>query len=61
MLGISAWSQAMRDALVLLLQSSSSLFYGMNIPTEHSAVSGAWPEWDLILQPGWKEENHERN
>lgn len=42
MLGILTYSQAMRGALVPLLQSSSSLFYGMTIPTEPSAVSGAW-------------------
>lgn len=41
MLGISACSQAIRCALVLL-QSSGFLFYGMNTPTKHSAVSGAW-------------------
>lgn len=46
MLGISACSQAMTGALVLLLQSSSSLFLGMDRPAEHSAVSGACVAWE---------------
>lgn len=46
MLGISACSQAMRGALILLLQSNSSLFHAMVIPAEHSAVSEAWVAWE---------------